>query len=67
MTQIRRPTERIERATRLIGQSNAVIQRRVGWAWANGEPLSDEDRQDIIDSANDIQTQVEKILKEITK
>ena len=63
----RRKAEKIERITRKISASNGAIQRVVGWSWSNGEPLSEEDRQEIIESANDIQTQVEKILKEVQR
>ena len=60
--------ERLEQAVRAILQSANAIERWLAWVRGSGDKIIDpETKQYIADSANDIQTQVEKILKEIQK
>lgn len=59
--------ERLEIAARSIKILANTITNRLAWLRAYGEAMDADTRQDILDSANAIQTEAEKIALELTK
>lgn len=59
--------DRVEQAVRTIIRSAHTIENRLAWIRGGGGTIDPEMVTDIAEYANDIQTQVEKILKEIQK
>lgn len=65
MTEPMEKCSRLIQCTRQIGRANDLILRTIGWACAKKDFLSQEDQQEIIKNAEDIQMWVGKIMEEV--
>ena len=65
MTEPMEKCSRLIQCTRQIERANDLILRTIGWACAKKDFLSQEDQQEIIKNAEDIQMWVGKIMEEV--